>query len=323
MNEADWLDCTDPQTMLMFLGEVAQATTSGASPVSSRKFRLLACACCRRIWDLLSEECSRTAVEVAEQFADGLASSQDRARAFASAAREAAGWANCCGVSDATISFAVSAAAFTAAEGTIIEQETAAAGERVNDIVLRAEANYPELWVERLRQLAPLIIAVLDAAGAAACAAGSWAEAEMERLEGIEEDRPEWEIRAVAAGASRISAACLDSLTHDHDHMAVQQEVKSIETEAQCILIRDIFGNPFSVASVNPTWRTPAVLGIAQAAYENRHLPAGTLSPERLAILADALEDAGCTDAAILNHLRGPGGHCRGCHVIDLLLQKG
>ena len=43
---------------------------------------------------------------------------------------------------------------------------------------------------------------------------------------------------------------------------------------------------------------------------------------ERLPILADALEEAGCTDAAILGHLRGPGPHVRGCWVIDLLLGK-
>jgi len=39
-------------------------------------------------------------------------------------------------------------------------------------------------------------------------------------------------------------------------------------------------------------------------------------------ILADALEDAGCTDAAILEHCRGPGPHVRGCWVVDLILGK-
>ena len=36
-------------------------------------------------------------------------------------------------------------------------------------------------------------------------------------------------------------------------------------------------------------------------------------------ILADALEDAGCTDADILGHCRCPGPHVRGCLVVDLL----
>jgi hypothetical protein len=43
---------------------------------------------------------------------------------------------------------------------------------------------------------------------------------------------------------------------------------------------------------------------------------------DRLPILADALEEAGCTDAAILEHCRGPGPHVRGCWVVDLLLDK-
>jgi hypothetical protein len=43
---------------------------------------------------------------------------------------------------------------------------------------------------------------------------------------------------------------------------------------------------------------------------------------DRFPILADALEDAGCDNADILNHCRGPGPHVRGCWVIDLLLGK-
>ena len=39
-------------------------------------------------------------------------------------------------------------------------------------------------------------------------------------------------------------------------------------------------------------------------------------------ILADALEDAGCTNQDILNHCRGGGEHVRGCWVVDLLLGK-
>jgi hypothetical protein len=49
---------------------------------------------------------------------------------------------------------------------------------------------------------------------------------------------------------------------------------------------------------------------------------AGTLDTSRLAVLADALEDAGCDRADILGHLRGPGPHVRGCWAVDLLLGK-
>jgi hypothetical protein len=44
---------------------------------------------------------------------------------------------------------------------------------------------------------------------------------------------------------------------------------------------------------------------------------------DRLPVLADALEDAGCGDPAVLGHLRGPGPHARGCWVVDLVLGKG
>ena len=41
-----------------------------------------------------------------------------------------------------------------------------------------------------------------------------------------------------------------------------------------------------------------------------------------LPLLADALEDAGCTEPDILSHCRGGGEHVRGCWVVDLLLGK-
>ncbi len=91
----------------------------------------------------------------------------------------------------------------------------------------------------------------------------------------------------------------------------------------QSSLLRDMFGSPFRVVTNDPNWLTATVTKLAQAAYDNRILPAGTLEPDRLAILADALEEAGCTDEQVLTHLRGPSGpHVRGCFVLDLLLDK-
>jgi hypothetical protein len=59
---------------------------------------------------------------------------------------------------------------------------------------------------------------------------------------------------------------------------------------------------------------------LARAAYDDR--PAsGLLDPVRLALLADALEDAG-GDPEMLRHLRGPGPHIRGCVVLDALLGR-
>jgi len=84
-------------------------------------------------------------------------------------------------------------------------------------------------------------------------------------------------------------------------------------------LLREAFGNPFRPAEVNAAWRTADVARLAEAAYEEQALPTGTLSPDRLTVLADALEEAGCADADLLGHLRGPGPHVRGCWAVDLL----
>jgi hypothetical protein len=91
-------------------------------------------------------------------------------------------------------------------------------------------------------------------------------------------------------------------------------------------LLRDLFGNPFRPRAADPAWLAwggGAVRRLAEAAYEARALPDGTLDKDRLAVLADALDEAGCDDADLLGHLRGQGSHVRGCWAIDLLLARG
>jgi hypothetical protein len=98
------------------------------------------------------------------------------------------------------------------------------------------------------------------------------------------------------------------------------------ERKAQTALLRDLFGNPFRPApAMDPAvlaWEGGAMVNLARLAYDERVLPEGTLDPTRLGVLADALEDASCTDADILGHLRGPGLHARGCWVLDALLGR-
>jgi hypothetical protein len=80
-------------------------------------------------------------------------------------------------------------------------------------------------------------------------------------------------------------------------------------------VMREIFGNPFRPVTIDPAWLTPTVTSLAQAIYDDRAF-------DRLAILADALEDAGCNQQDILDHCRQPGEHTRGCWVVDLVLGK-
>jgi len=97
-------------------------------------------------------------------------------------------------------------------------------------------------------------------------------------------------------------------------------ETVAAEKAAQAALVRDVFGNPFYPVKPDPAWLTPTVVPLARTAYDDRILPGGTLDHDRLAVLADALEDAGCDNAEVLSHLRGPGPHVRGCWGIDLIL---
>jgi len=106
---------------------------------------------------------------------------------------------------------------------------------------------------------------------------------------------------------------------------------------------------------IHPDWLTPTVVMLARTAYEERidaseveavaaqpdrtpdsrpavagqpraggrlgpqQLVTGTLDPARLAVLSDALEEAGCTDEEILRHLRGweRCPHCLGHGRLD------
>lgn len=85
-------------------------------------------------------------------------------------------------------------------------------------------------------------------------------------------------------------------------------------------LLLCVLGNPFQpVPPLAPDWlrwNEATVVRLAQSIYDDRAF-------NRLPILADALEEAGCTNPEMLNHCRGEGPHVRGCWVIDLLLGKG
>jgi hypothetical protein len=91
-------------------------------------------------------------------------------------------------------------------------------------------------------------------------------------------------------------------------------------------LLRCIFGNPFRLPPPMPpavlAWNDRTVPRLAQAAYDERHLPEGTLDTGRLGILADALLDAECDNEELIAHCRSEGPHVRGCWAIDAILGK-
>jgi hypothetical protein len=77
--------------------------------------------------------------------------------------------------------------------------------------------------------------------------------------------------------------------------------------------LREVFGP--AAPTFNRAWLTATVTALARQMYESRDFGA-------MPILADALQDAGCEEADILDHCRGNGPHVRGCWVVDLVLGK-
>jgi hypothetical protein len=143
---------------------------------------------------------------------------------------------------------------------------------------------------------------------------------------GPQQHFPRWYVGSVGEAESIAYAA----LGHDPDDLIsipaehIAATIGRYTNNPACYL-RDLFGNPFHPAALDPAWLTwhDGLVGqLAQVAYDERQLPAGTLDPDRLAVLADALEEAGCQDQNILDHLRGPGPHTRGCHIVDMLLGR-
>jgi hypothetical protein len=141
-------------------------------------------------------------------------------------------------------------------------------------------------------------------------------------------------------GAEALLKECLGRA---HDLMS-----DGVFRRAGCEIIRDVVGNPFKPytppkcegcggttewwgekhergfcspcdgTTDTPVlkWRTPTVLSLIVAAYDDRNA-LGELDPFRLGLIADALEDAGCSDAYVLGHLRGVEEmvrlKCQGC----------
>ncbi len=87
------------------------------------------------------------------------------------------------------------------------------------------------------------------------------------------------------------------------------------ELWAEADILRDIFGNPCRPAVIDPDWLTPSVITLAQSIYHERAF-------DRMRVLGDALEEAGCDKLDILDHCRSQNPHFRGCWVIDAIRGK-
>jgi hypothetical protein len=95
-----------------------------------------------------------------------------------------------------------------------------------------------------------------------------------------------------------------------------KDKLGTTESAAQAHLLRDIFRVPYPrPVTFDLAWKTTEVIALANTIYDK-------LAFDRMPILADALEEAGCHNAEILSHCREPADHVRGCWLIDLILGK-
>jgi hypothetical protein len=119
----------------------------------------------------------------------------------------------------------------------------------------------------------------------------------------------------VDEAADAVTTSKFDPNTHDVRASGPPTVGDPTELAAQADLLRHIVGNPFRPVAFSPPWRTDTAVSLARQMYEAREFSA-------MPILADALQDAGCDSAEILDHCRGPGPHVRGCWCVDLVLGK-
>jgi hypothetical protein len=129
----------------------------------------------------------------------------------------------------------------------------------------------------------------------------------------------DWRFESLGRAANAVAGGC-----HEHElaegvafEALTAAEAADItgEAAAHAHLVRDIFGNLFRPVAFDPAWRTEVVIELARGMYESRDF-----AP--IPVLANALEDSGCTDSEVLAHCRGLGLHTRGCWVVDLVLNR-
>ena len=155
-----------------------------------------------------------------------------------------------------------------------------------------------------------------------------YTEGKTNEMEIRDLSRAAWKVRAPAGGEYAfiyLAARTLDSelkrgwgIADDTALESIARHAGTLPGAAQCHLLHDIFDSlPFHTDSLNPAclaWND-TITKLAQAIYDECRFA-------DLPLLADALEETGCTNADILGHCREARQHVRGCWVVDLVLGK-
>jgi hypothetical protein len=202
------------------------------------------------------------------------------------------------------------------ADGLATKEELVRARNLVDEIHLqRVACNEPSDWTRHVGFRVARGLSYVLAASLAETNEGMTAE---ERAL-LEVHLAGWEAVDTAIGETKLGPEGAPS--------PAQAAAASREGHRLSSIFRDIFGSTLQeVPHVEPhwlAWNDGTLKRLAEAAYEERALPVGTLDNARLAVLADALEDAGCDNEVIFNYLREQSAvHVRGCWTIDLLLRR-
>jgi hypothetical protein len=109
--------------------------------------------------------------------------------------------------------------------------------------------------------------------------------------------------------------AGLAALEESDSAERVTEATRHLLQRDQCSWLRCLYPNPFRCVAIDPSWLTSDVRILAEGIYSE-------LAFDRMPILADALQDAGCDRDDILGHCRGPGPHVCGCWAVDFILGK-
>lgn len=113
--------------------------------------------------------------------------------------------------------------------------------------------------------------------------------------------------------AERTAAAAYISIIR---RATAPDAISATQRERACRLFRCVVGPClFRPVTIHPAWSTSTVTQLAEAIYQQKAF-------DRLPILADGLEDAGCDNPDILVHCRESGPHTRGCWPVDLVLGR-
>ena len=226
---------------------------------SLRKQRLFLCAICRRILHLANHENCQRAIDVAEMYADGKATSEQRQTAI-NGARTA-----------------------TRAATNAVDEAAKLAGQEASQ------------YVEEARHSGKPNALIAGFCARIVCELPLWQRGEASEIKNL----------TVLALVNSTEAKWFGEVKNDVEELQAQQAIlRDMECPSSTLVDHTWLA-----------WRDGTILKLAQAIYDDRAF-------DRLPVLADALEEAGCHDADILAHCRAPGPHVRGCWVVDLLLGK-